>query len=45
MDAGRRRYLKLAMQHHPDRHSHLGEAMVTAVNRRKKEINVAYDQL
>jgi tellurite resistance protein len=41
----RRRYLKLAMKHHPDRHAHLGKALAAAANRRMKQINLAYDQL
>jgi DnaJ like chaperone protein len=41
----RRRYLKLAMKHHPDRQSHLGGSLAAAANRRMTEINLAYDRL
>lgn len=41
----RRAYLKLAMEHHPDRVAHLGPAMAEAANERMKAINAAYRQL
>ena len=41
----RARYLKLVLEHHPDRHAHLGEAFQRAANLRLVKINTAYRQL
>lgn len=38
----RRAYLKLAMEHHPDRVAQHGPAMLEAANERMKQINAAY---
>lgn len=41
----RERYRELALENHPDRHTHLGEAMMQAATKRMKEINAAYKEL
>ncbi|MFH0945537.1 MAG: J domain-containing protein [Planctomycetota bacterium] len=41
----RARYLKLVLEHHPDRHAHLGEAFQKAANLRLVKINTAYRRL
>lgn len=41
----RKRYRELALENHPDRHVHLGEAMVHAATLRMKQINAAYKEL
>ncbi len=41
----RERYRELALENHPDRHAHLGEAMVQAATKRMKEINAAYKEV
>lgn len=41
----RRAYLRLAMEHHPDRVAHLGPAMAQAAHARMSEINQAYQEL
>jgi hypothetical protein len=41
----RERYRELALENHPDRHAHLGEAMVRAATVRMKQINAAYKEL
>ncbi len=41
----RKRYREMALENHPDRHAHLGEAMVQAATVRMKQINAAYREL
>ena len=41
----RKRYLQLVLEHHPDRHAHLGLAFQRAADLRLKAINGAYRQL
>ena len=41
----RQRYRELALENHPDRHAHLGDAMIQAATQRMSEINAAYREL
>ncbi|NQU47862.1 MAG: J domain-containing protein [Planctomycetes bacterium] len=41
----RERYRELALENHPDRHAHLGDAMIQAATKRMSAINAAYREL
>ena len=38
-------YKRMAVKYHPDKVSHLGEAVQKAANEKFKEVNEAYDQI